>query len=118
LAKRLKKTLPPELQEDDDSGGNPEMQLMQQQYEQVIQQIQQELQAAMQELQKMQGATEAVKLDAKEREIELTAEIERLKIELERVQSMAQLREEAQRNMWDLHRAEMRNEQQQGPIYG
>jgi hypothetical protein len=109
LAKRLKKTLPPELQEDDDSGGNPEMQLMQQQYEQVIQQIQQELQAAMQELQKMQGATEAVKLDAKEREIELTAEIERLKIELERVQSMAQLREEAQRHMWDLHQAEMRN---------
>ncbi|WP_133719067.1 portal protein [Methylocaldum gracile] len=108
LAKRLKKTLPPELQEDDDSG-NPEMQLMQQQYEQVIQQMQQQMQAAMQELQKIQGSTEAVKLDAKEREIELTAEIERLKIELERVQAQAALREEAQRNMWDLHRAEMRN---------
>jgi arginyl-tRNA synthetase len=97
IADRMKKMMPPQLQEQED-GSSPEVQQVKQQASQVIQQLQQQLEAAhnaMQEAeqeakqleQKANDSTAQNALEAKRVEIEeYKAETDRLKVELDAAQ--------------------------------
>jgi hypothetical protein len=88
LAERLKKTIPPELQDEEEQQIPPQVQQAMQQMEQAIQQREQMIQQLMQELQSLkaqEGNDQAkVAIDAKKVEIDAyKAETDRLKVELE-----------------------------------
>lgn len=88
LAERLKKTIPPELQDEEEQQIPPQVQQAMQQMEQAIQQREQAIQQLMQELQTIKAQDEndqaKVAIDAKKVEIDAyRAETDRLKVELE-----------------------------------
>lgn len=98
ISERMKKMMPPQLQEQDD-GTSPEVQQVKQQASQVIQGLQQQLEAAHQAMQEAEQEAQQleakandsqgkVMVDAKRLEIEqYKAETDRLKLQLNEAQS-------------------------------
>ena len=96
LAERLKKTIPPELQDEEEQQIPPQVQQAMQQMEQAIQEREQMIQQLMQELQSLkaqEGNDQAkVAIDAKKVEIDAyKAETDRLKVELEAQATQAEI---------------------------
>jgi len=102
ISERLKKMMPPQLQDTDEEGESPQVAQVKQQASMVIQQLQQQLQAAEQALQGAQEEFSQMKakaddtqaktaIDAKKLEIEaFKAETDRLNVQLQAAQQAEQ----------------------------
>ncbi len=81
ISERLKKMMPPQLQEQPEGGESQEVQAVKQQAQQIIEQLNQQLQAAEQAMQEAEG--EAQELAAKAENAQGKNEIEAAKLELD-----------------------------------
>lgn len=87
ISERMKKMMPPQLQEQDD-GSSPEVQQVKQQASQVIQQLQQQLEAAHQAM--TEAEQEAKQLEQKANDTQGKNELEAKRVEIEQYRAQTE----------------------------